>query len=365
MPDYEGRRQKLFKLMAKESSRSMLITDTSNVTYLTGFSGDSSYLWLHDQSALLISDARFEEQIQEECPGLDTFIRKSTITILKAAIKIVKASKPSSFLIEAGSMTKAGFDDFATELAKLTIVPNRGMVESLRERKDRDELEAIQRAIRIAETAFLEIRSKMSAMMTEKNVADDLEYAMRRGGGVGSAFRTIVGVGPRAALPHGIPSDRKLGENPFVLIDWGAKEGLYVSDLTRTLATGTLPMKFERIYHTVLAAQQAAIRTIRPGALMSEIDAAARSTIEQAGFGKRFTHGLGHSFGLQVHESIRLARGQDRKLESGMVVTVEPGIYLPGWGGVRIEDDCLVTSKGCRVLTTLPTELDANRVELH
>lgn len=365
MPDFEGRRGRLWKLMAKASASSMLITDGSNVTYLTGFSGDSSYLWLHDGKVLLISDARYEEQIGEECPGLDVFIRKSTITLPKATIKIVKASKASNVLIEAGSMTKGGFDDLVEGVPKSNFTANRGMVESLRERKDRDELAAIQRAIGFAESAFLEVRSKLAADMTEKRVADDLEYAMRRAGASSGAFKTIVGVGPRAALPHGIPSSRKLRENPFVLIDWGAREGLYCSDLTRVLVTGTLPSKIERIYHVVLAAQQAAIRAIRPGALMSEIDAVARSTIAQAGFGKRFTHGLGHGFGLQVHESIRLAKGQDRPLASGMVVTIEPGVYIPGYGGVRIEDDCLVTASGCRVLTTLPRELDANRVELH
>jgi Xaa-Pro aminopeptidase len=364
MPDYEGRRERFSKLLKKEPARSILITSPSNVTYLTGFSGDSSYLWIDGDSVRLISDARFEEQIAEECPGLDVAIRKSTVTVLSAAAKTIRSSKVSQFLVEGQSISKADFDQLAAANPKISVLSSSGLVESLRERKDQDELRAIQRAIHIAEQAFLAVRERLTPEMTEKQVADDLDYAIRCAGGTGSAFRTIVGVGPRAALPHGIPTQRKLCESPFVLIDWGAKEELYVSDLTRVLATSTLPSKFERIYHVVLAAQEAAIRAIRPGALMSEIDTAARSTIEQAGFGKRFTHGLGHGFGLQVHESIRLARGQDRKLESGMVVTIEPGIYIPGWGGVRIEDDCLVTGKGCRVLTTLPRELDANRVEL-
>ena len=365
MPNYEGRRERLIKLLNKQPARSILITSPSNVTYLTGFSGDSSYLWIDRDSVRLISDARFEEQIAEECPELDVVIRKSTVTILAAAAKIIKSSKNSQFLVEGNSISKADFDELAAANPKIVVHSSTGLVESLRERKDQDELLAIQRAIHIAEEAFLAVRQQLKPEMTEKQVADDLDYAIRCAGGTGSAFRTIVGVGPRAALPHGIPTHRKLAESPFVLIDWGAREDLYVSDLTRVLATSTLPSKFERIYHVVLAAQEAAIRAIRPGALMSEIDAAARRTIEQAGFGKRFTHGLGHGFGLQVHESIRLARGQDRKLESGMVVTIEPGIYIPGWGGVRIEDDCLVTSKGCRVLSTLPRELDANRVELN
>jgi Xaa-Pro aminopeptidase len=364
MPDYEGRRERLQRLLRKEPARSILITSPSNVTYLTGFSGDSSYLWIDRDRIRLISDARFEEQIAEECPTLEVVIRKSTVTVLAAAAKVIRSSKVGQYLVEGHSISKADFDQLAAANPKISVLASSGLVESLRERKDQTELQAIQRAIHIAEEAFLAVRQQLKPEMTEKQVADDLDYAMRCAGGIGSSFRTIVGVGPRAALPHGIPSQRRLDESPFVLIDWGAKEDLYVSDLTRVLATGTLPTKFERIYHVVLAAQQAAIRALRPGALMSEIDTAARSTIEQAGFGKRFTHGLGHGFGLQVHESIRLARGQDRKLESGMVVTIEPGIYIPGWGGVRIEDDCLITSKGCRVLSTLPRELDANRVNL-
>jgi Xaa-Pro aminopeptidase len=364
MPDFEGRRQRLGRVLQRQSSRSMLVTDPANVTYLSGFSGDSSFLWLHDGRARLISDARFEEQIQEECPELDTYIRPSTVSVLQAAMKVIKQSKPGQVTIEGQALTKASFDDLSSGLANLSVITSHGLVEGLREKKDQEELAAIQRAIDIAETAFQTVRSRLRGDTSEKELADDLEYAVRRAGGVGTAFRTIVGVGARAALPHGIPSQLCLQEAPFVLVDWGARENLYVSDLTRVLATGTLPPKFERIYHVVLAAQEAAIRAIRPGVLMSQVDAAARSTIEQAGFGKRFTHGLGHGFGLQVHESIRLARGQDRKLERGMVVTVEPGVYLPGWGGVRIEDDCLVTSRGCRVLSTLPRELEANRVEL-
>ncbi|MDZ4849801.1 MAG: Xaa-Pro peptidase family protein [Pirellulaceae bacterium] len=364
MPNYEGRLDRLRKLMRKESSRSLLITCPSNVTYLTGFSGDSSFLWIDNEAVRLISDARYEEQISEECPGLDVHIRQSTVPILAATAKVIHSSKPPQILIEGSSISKSDFDRLSEAIPKIPIWVSNGLVESLRECKDQYELRAIQRAIDIAEKGFLAVRQRMRGEMTEKQVADDLDYAIRCAGGIGTSFNTIVGVGPRAALPHGIPSQRKLAESPFVLIDWGAKEGLYVSDLTRVIATGTLPAKFLRIYHVVLAAQEAAIAAIRPDALMSEIDAAARSTIERAGFGKRFTHGLGHGFGLQVHESVRLARGQDRKLKSGMVVTVEPGIYIPGWGGVRIEDDCLVTSKGCKVLSTLPRDLDANTIEL-
>ena len=218
----------------------------------------------------LISDARFQEQITEECPDLDVFIRKSTVTVLAAASKVILASKPSQILIEGNSLSKSEFDKLSEAIPKISIRTSSGLVESLRERKDHDELQAIERAICFAQEAFLAVRQRLKPEMTEKEVADDLDYAIRCAGGTGSSFRAIVGVGPRAALPHGIPSQRKLCESPFVLIDWGAKEQLYVSDLTRVLATGTLPAKFVRIYHVVLAAQEAAIQAIRPGALMSE-----------------------------------------------------------------------------------------------
>jgi Xaa-Pro aminopeptidase len=232
-------------------------------------------------------------------------------------------------------------------------------VESLREKKDASELAAIERAIDIAQRAFVATTALLHPEMTEKNVADSIENHIRQLGGVSSAFKAIVGVGPRAALPHGRPSSKKLAEDSFVLVDWGAKENLYLSDITRVVITGKPSSKLHKVYQTVLDAQQAAIRAIRPGVWMSEIDAIARGVIEQAGFGKRFTHSLGHGFGLQIHETVRLARGQDRPLEADMVVTVEPGIYIPGSVGVRIEDDILVTKDGNRVLTNLPKDWDA------
>ncbi len=190
-------------------------------------------------------------------------------------------------------------------------------------------------------------------------MADELEYQIRLFGGVCGAFPSIIGVGPRAALPHGRPTrEAKIGDSDFVLIDWGARGRLYHSDLTRVLVTGRLSPELQQVYGVVLAAQRAAIAAIRPGAIMKEIDATARQVIADAGYGERFGHSLGHGIGLAVHEQPRLAPDQDRPLAPGMVVTVEPGIYLPGWGGVRIEDDVLVTEDGHEVLTSVPKELE-------
>ena len=193
---------------------------------------------------------------------------------------------------------------------------------------------------------------------TEKEVADAIEHQIRLFGGRGTSFTPIVGVGDRSALPHYRPGNLHVGDASFMLVDWGAQGRLYMSDLTRMVVTGKAPARLEKIYNIVLAANQKAIETIRPGVLMSDVDGAARKVIEDHGYGKKFSHSLGHGFGLQIHEGPWLRGNEDRPLVAGMVVTVEPGIYLPGFGGVRIEDDVLVTRDGCQVLSSVPKQWD-------
>ena len=204
----------------------------------------------------------------------------------------------------------------------------------------------------------------MRPEQTEQEIAHQIERLIHDFGGSGPAFPPIVAAGPRAALPHAVPTDQQIGCSDLLLIDWGATRSLYRSDLTRILVTGRISPKLERIYGLVLKAQQQAIAAIRPGALMSEVDRAARSVIADAGHGKHFGHALGHGFGLEVHEQPRLAANVDRPLKPGMIVTVEPGIYLPRWGGIRIEDDILVTRDGHEVLSVLPTDLASCIVSL-
>ena len=209
-----------------------------------------------------------------------------------------------------------------------------------------------------AEKAFGVVRASFRPDKTEKQIADELECQLRLFGAASSSFATIVGVGPRAALPHATVTDRPISSSDFVLIDWGADGGLYKSDLTRVLVTGRISPKLERVYRVVLEAQRVGIEAIRPGVIAEEVDRAARQVIFEAGFGRYFGHGLGHGLGLDVHEAPRLAADSRVVLRPGMVVTVEPGIYLPGWGGVRIEDDVLVTRTGYEVLTSVPKELE-------
>lgn len=354
MNRYAARCDKLRKLIHKADADALLVTSFVNVTYLTGFTGDDSYLLVHEDGELLITDPRYTEQLESECPKLELEVRPPGVTMLQGIERAVRKCKCERLGVEAESISLALRDSIAGKLPKLPLLATKGLVEQLRMIKDKYELDEIRRAVWQAERAFAAIRATMRPDSTERQIANDLEYQMRRDGAKGCSFTPIVGVGPRAALPHGRPTDARIDEAGFVLIDWGTCSGLYMSDLTRVLVTGKPHPKLEKIYKIVLDAQLAAIDAVRPGKTCNEIDKAARDVITKAGYGKQFGHGLGHGIGLQIHENPRFAVGQETVLEPGMVMTVEPGIYLPGQLGVRIEDDLVVTKDGCDVLTSVP-----------
>jgi len=271
--------------------------------------------------------------------------------MLQAIGKVVRSAKVGRLAIEGDSMSVSTRDQIAAKFPKLMIRATSGLVEKLRQVKDKFEIAQMRKAIWYAEKAFGVLRATIRPEKTEKEVSDELEYQVRLFGAQGTAFPTIVAVGPRAALPHALASNRPIGSSDFVLVDWGANGGLYNSDLTRVLVTGRISPKLERMYRVVLRAQREAIRAVKPGAVAHDVDAVARRAIAEAGFGRYFGHGLGHGLGLAVHEAPRLGVNSQVVLKPGMVVTVEPGIYLPGWGGVRIEDDVLVTRTGHEVLS--------------
>ncbi len=282
--------------------------------------------------------------------------------MLQAVANATAAAKIGALGVEGSSMTVELHEHLGKELPKTTLVSTIGLVEALREIKDKEEIAELQEAVWLAEKAFEVIRASLRPEQTEREIAANIEHQIRQFGGEGCSFPPIVAVGSRAALPHAQPTERRIGESEFVLIDWGAQARLYRSDLTRVLMTGKISPKVRDIYRVVLKANRAGIDAVRPGVLMSEVDAAARCVIEKAGYGKQFGHGLGHGIGLDIHEAPRLNSTSKRPLKPGMVVTIEPGIYLPGIGGVRIEDDVLVTRAGKKVLTTSPKDLDACRV---
>jgi Xaa-Pro aminopeptidase len=352
------RRKQLRKAILSAKADALLVTNFKNVSYLTGFTGDDSYLLVTASDEILITDQRYTEQLSEECPKLSLEVRPPGDTMLPAIAAVVERAKVKRLGIEGKSATVSLQQSLAEKMPGHSLVVTQGLVEELRAVKDKDEIAATRLACRQARQAFDVVKAMLTPDMTELDVAAELEYRARRFGAKGLSFSPIIAVGPRAALPHATPTKRRLGEEDFVLIDWGANSGQYLSDLTRVLVTGKISPKLRKIYEIVLTAQRAAIEAIRPGIKCEDVDQVARSIITKAGYGKQFGHGLGHGTGLDIHESPRFAKGQTTELQPGMIVTVEPGIYLSGWGGVRIEDDVLVTRAGHEVLTDVPKELD-------
>ncbi|MGL6197040.1 MAG: M24 family metallopeptidase [Thermoguttaceae bacterium] len=355
MDRFLARRDKLRKKLKSLGIPALLVTNFLNVSYLTGFSGDDSFLLVHQNGDVIISDPRYQIQISEECNMLEAFIRTGSVSLFSAVEKLVNSQSFSNKKIgvESVSMTLSNRDALADKLPRFEIVGTSGLVESQRMIKDKYEIDAIKNSVNIAKRAFEFVRHSLRKDQTEIELRNDLEYNMQRFGANDRSFKSIIAVGERAALPHAVPTQKKVEESEMLLIDWGAMSYGYVSDLTRVLITTKKPSaKLCRVYETVLKAQKAAIKAIRPGAISGDIDRIARGIIEDAGYGKYFTHGLGHGLGLEVHDSGRLSAGNQMKLAPGMVLTVEPGIYIEGWGGVRIEDDVLVTKTGHATLSS-------------
>ncbi len=352
MSVFSQRRDRVRQQLKKRRIDAFLVTNPLNVSYLTGFGGDSSFLFLHREESrdVLVSDGRYTTQIEEECHGLGAYIRSGAES-MPAALRKVAGAGSSTLGFEADAVSVALHDKIANALPAVTLVPREATVERLRMVKDRTEIAAIRRAIVSARAAFDHIASSAYEHETETGVRNELEYRMRLAGADTVSFPSIVAAGPRAALPHAVPTDTPIKGAAMLLIDWGAMRDRYACDLTRVLFPKKPSARLQKIHAVVQAAQTAAIKAIKPGVPCEEIDRICRNVIEDAGFGKRFIHGTGHGFGLEVHESPRFAPGWKTPLEAGMVLTVEPGIYYPGWGGVRIEDDILVTKTGCEILT--------------
>jgi Xaa-Pro aminopeptidase len=354
-----SRRNKLVQSIRKSGVSALLVTNPRNVSYLTGFTGDDSALLIGPNVLSIFSDSRFETQLQAECPSIPAVIRTARLIMVEFLAQELPKFRLNQIGIDGASMTVDLRDRLVEKLAPLPLIPLSGLVEELRQIKDSGEIDELRSAILQAERGYALMKSMLTPDMTERRAAHELEHGMRRFGALKAAFEPIIAVGDHAALPHYRAGLRRFDESPFVLCDWGAVSPRgYHSDLTRVWGTGKVPPKLLRIYGVVLNAQQAAIAAIRPGVKCQEFDGVARKVIDQAGYSKYFGHGLGHGIGLDIHEGPRLSPISTDELKPGMVVTVEPGIYLPGLGGVRIEDDVLVTRDGHEVLTSVSRELE-------
>ncbi|MBP7936543.1 MAG: aminopeptidase P family protein [Phycisphaerae bacterium] len=334
-----------------------LINSRVDQYYATGFDGEDGAVLILPRSVHLLTDGRFIQAAAKEAPWASVVIRRGSL--VETAAQLIKRCRLVRLGFNPGTMSLQLYRDLGKAIRGTRLVPMPAMVHDLRLLKDSTEVAAIEKAAEIAESAFLTVTRRLRLGMTERQVAADLQWEMLRRGASDVAFPLIVAEGPNASLPHAVPGDRRIRSGSLLLIDWGATWSHYRSDLTRVVFIHKILPRFRRMYEHVLAAQAEGIRAIRPGVRMCDVDRRARGRLKAVGLDKKFTHGLGHGLGLDVHEAPRLAAKMKDALKAGMVVTVEPGVYCPGLGGVRIEDDVLVTEGGCRVLTRLAKDLDS------
>ncbi len=349
------RLQNLRGMLEASSLEALLITDILNVRYISGFTGSAGVVLATFDSIHLLTDSRYTEQAAEECPG---------ITVSQIQTPWIHAAQG---LIKRLNIRKVGFEDHSLNYhdwhaldsaTEASLVPAGDPVARLRWVKDDAEISATREAVRIIDLTFEQVMRVLRPGITERDVAIEIDCSIRKYGAEKEGFDSIVASGPRGALPHGKPTGRKISEGEFVVMDFGALWNGYNSDITRTVLLGNPDDKQSSVYNIVLDAQMSAIDAVRPGIAGKEVDAVAREHIAKSGYGEYFGHGLGHGIGLAVHDGPILSKNSEVILEPGMIVTVEPGIYIPGWGGIRIEDDVLITEHGHEVLTKSPKSLD-------
>ena len=350
------RREALLAKVAERELDALLVTNLVNVRWLTGFSGSNAAVVLGAEQLRFITDFRYLTQSAEQ---LDPeWAREIDTDLLKRAVDGLPA-QPLRLGFDDGHLTVRQHAQLAKLVAEreVELIAAGGIVEALRAVKDDAEIELIRAAAKVADEAFEEVVGAGIIGRTEREVALDLEITMRRRGAEGVSFAPIVAAAEHGARPHAVPRDVPIPVNTLVVIDWGAQLDGYASDCTRTVATGPLDPRDEAVYETVLVAQEAALRAVRAGPTGREIDAVARTIIDEAGHAEHFGHGLGHGVGMEVHEGPRLGKTGTDPLAAGNIVTVEPGIYVPGAIGVRIEDLVVVTDDGCEILNGLPKAL--------
>ena len=340
--------QKVRHFLKDKGLDALIVTKEVNVSYITGIPISDSCLLLTRKRQAILTDFRYSIEAGR-LKGFD--FEKIETSFVNTLRQLAKRRKLKRIGFEAGGLTYAAFARLKRELKGVTLVGTEGVIEKIRMVKEKEELRLLEEAIKITKSAFSYVKRVLKPGVSEIGLAKKIDIYIRAHGGEGAAFPTIVASGPNAAKPHAVASTRKIKRNEPVIIDMGVHVKGYNSDLTRTFSLGKINAKFRKIYNIVSKAQQRAISCVKPGTPISDIDRAARNFIDRAGFGKQFGHALGHGIGKKVHEYPRIFKTTKARLLPGMVFTVEPAIYIPGWGGVRIEDMVLVTENGCRVLT--------------
>lgn len=352
---------KFRQLLLEEKFDGFVVTAPASRRYLSGFTGSSGVLVINRVEAILLTDFRYLDQAAEEVEGYGFQVKEHEPQVwgtVAAEIMRLCSGGRSRWGFESEHLVEKNYRALNERMECCVLTPTEGFVGRLRRVKSAAEIAAIRRAVQITDQAWARLLPELKPGRTEKEIAALFEYFQREAGAEGTSFPTIVASGPRSALPHGGPTDKKIEAGELLVLDGGARYNGHCSDFTRTVVVGAAPTDQQReLYGLVLRAQETALAGLRAGMTGKEVDALAREVIAAAGYGERFGHGLGHSLGLQIHEPPRLAPTEETVLEPGMVCTVEPGIYLTGWGGIRIEDVVVVTEDGIENLTTSPKTL--------
>jgi Xaa-Pro aminopeptidase len=335
--------------MNERKLEALLVTNSYNRTYMSGFTGSSGALVITADRAVLLSDFRYRSQAPEQAKHYEFVEHKPKL--IETVQELLKDWGIQELGFEQHDVTYGTYNGYAAALSGIRLVPTGGWIEELRLIKDSRELAVMQEAAELADRTYEHMLTVLKPGLRESEVALELEFFMRRHGATSTSFETIIASGERSALPHGKASERILQTGEFVKMDFGAYYKGYCSDITRTVVLGKPTAKHREIYDIVLEAQMLTLDHIKPGMTGAEADAIARNVIKRYGYGDCFGHGTGHGLGMEIHEAPRLSMQGDVVLKPGMTVTVEPGIYLPDFGGVRIEDDIVITDSGMRRLT--------------
>lgn len=341
--------------MTRREISALALSNPINVGYVSGFTGSTALAVVTPAQAVFIADSRYNLQAESQCPEFT--VRKAAPKPLETLAEVAKALGLKTLHFESATLTVAALEKWQEALEGVTLAPAADVVEPLRQVKDAGEIACIREAAEIVDRAFDFLLTITRPGVREMDLAIELEYFLKKRGSEQEAFEIIVASGPRSALPHGRASEKRLETGEFVTFDFGACRGGYFSDLTRTIVLGKADERQREVYGIVAAAQQAVLDAIRAGADGKAVDAVARDLITARGFGDNFGHGTGHGLGRAVHDHPGLSVHSELTLAAGMVLTVEPGIYIDGWGGVRIEDDVVVTETGCELLTHAPKGL--------
>lgn len=345
---------KLRQALKEQQIDAILVTSGYNRRYLTGFTGSSGIAIISADAAVFITDFRYTEQAGKQVQGFDIIQHNGVIQ--QAVAEQVSKLGIHTLGFEQDDMTYATYELYK-QVVSANLVPVSGVIEKIRLIKTQEEINIIKVACEIADNAFSHILTYIKPGITELDVSNELEFFMRKQGATSSSFDIIVASGLRSALPHGVATNKVIEQGDFVTLDFGALYNGYVSDITRTIAVGEPAAKLIDMYDAVLASQLKAVEQVKAGMTCKEADAIARDYLAEKGYGEAFGHSLGHGIGLEVHENPGLNMRSSVILEPNMVVTIEPGVYIPGIGGVRIEDDIVITETGNEVLTHSPKQL--------